>query len=212
MQIRLSTSWTGVTFCVLMILVSLALLPFQKKERGKGCGTLNENAEDYLFRAKWIRSFDIPFIYSFWFADISRNNCTPCPFNYLGIHGIRTRNSKCIKAFIIYFLYILALIGMFIGSIYLSASFSQFWIFLLAVVSMMCYIFIWIFDMGFIMECLSDKKHLKLEKKGCFKRLISIKIRWTVHAVAVTPSCTLSKSFLDENYITNLTNYRVVNY
>ena len=58
-------AWTGMTFCVLMILVSLALLPFQKKERGKGCGTLNENAEDYLFRAKWIRSFDIPFIYSF---------------------------------------------------------------------------------------------------------------------------------------------------
>merc|ERR1712048_1349788 len=57
-----------------------------------------------------------------------------------------------LSAFIIfqYTLYILALIGMFIGSIYLSATMSHFWIFLLGVVFMMCSTFIWIFDMGFI--------------------------------------------------------------
>jgi len=73
-------------------------------------------------------------------------------FTSLKIHGIRTRKPKYIKAFIIfqYTLYILALIGMFIGSIYLSATMSHFWIFLLGVVFMMCSTFIWIFDMGFI--------------------------------------------------------------
>merc|ERR1719322_599336 len=73
-------------------------------------------------------------------------------FTSLKIHGIRTKNPKYIKAFIIfqYTLYILCLIGMFIGGIYLSATHSQFWIFLLGVVFMMCSTFIWIFDMGFI--------------------------------------------------------------
>ena len=73
-------------------------------------------------------------------------------FTSLKIHGIRTKNPKYIKSFIIfqYTLYILVLIGMFIGSIYLSAFFSQFWIFLLSVVVMMCYTHIWIFDIGFI--------------------------------------------------------------
>merc|ERR1712114_69554 len=59
-------------------------------------------------------------------------------FTSLKIHGIRTRNPKYIKAVIIfqYTLYILWLIGVFIGSIYFSATLSHFWI----------------FDMGFIIS------------------------------------------------------------
>merc|ERR1712112_732545 len=45
---------------------------------------------------------------------------------------------------------LLVLIGGIGGSICLSAIFSQFWIFLLGVVVMMCSTFIWIFVMGFI--------------------------------------------------------------
>lgn len=70
----------------------------------------------------------------------------------LKIHGIRTKNPNYIKAFIIiqYIAYILVLIGGIGGSICLSAIFSQFWIFLLGVLFMMCSTFIWIFVMGFI--------------------------------------------------------------
>ena len=73
-------------------------------------------------------------------------------FISMKMHGIRTRNPKYIKAFIIsqYILFILGLFGTFIVSIYISDTLSQFWIFLLAVVVMMCYTFIWIFNMGFI--------------------------------------------------------------
>ena len=61
-------------------------------------------------------------------------------------------NTKYIKAFI--FLqdisFIVVLIGVLTGSFYLSVSLSQFWIFLLGIMVMMCFTFIWIFDMGFI--------------------------------------------------------------
>ena len=73
-------------------------------------------------------------------------------FTSLKIHGIRTRNTKYIKAFIFlqYISFIVVLIGVLTGSIYLSVSLSQFWIFLLGIMVMMCFTFIWIFDMGFI--------------------------------------------------------------
>ena len=44
----------------------------------------------------------------------------------------------------------MVLIGVLTASICLSVSLSQFWIFLLGVLVMMCFTFIWIFDMGFI--------------------------------------------------------------
>ena len=92
-------------------------------------------------------------------------------FTSLKIHGIRTRNPKYIKAFIIfqYTLYILGLLGMFVGSIYLSAFYSQFWIFLLGVMVMMYYTFIWIFDIGFIITL----KTL-LEEKDRFRNVYSM--------------------------------------
>ena len=73
-------------------------------------------------------------------------------FTSLKIHGIRTRNTKNIKAFIFlqYISFIVVLIGVLTGSIYLSVSLSQFWIFLLGVMVMMWFTFICIFDMGFI--------------------------------------------------------------
>ena len=215
MQIRLSTSifglkfkvssfisfmaWTGMTFCVLMILASLALLtlptdvkpslPGHQYEQNLpifytmyGLGavlmamSLPLLTMYYLLRKRnvekdvegvmqmlkiicYVQSvLELLTYFSFIPFEMWISVGTiVLPvllviFTSLKIHGIRTRNPKYIKAFIIfqYTLYILWLIGVFIGSIYFSATLSHFWIFLLAVVFMMCSTFIWIFDMGFI--------------------------------------------------------------
>ena len=217
MQIRLSTSifglkfkvssfisfmaWTGMTFCVLMILASLALLtiptdgtfqlslPDRRYEQNLplfytmyGLGavlmamSLPLLTMYYLLRKRnvekdvkgvmqmlkiicYVQSvLELLTYFSFIPFEMWISVGTiVLPvllviFTSLKIHGIRTRNPKYIKAFIIfqYTLYILWLIGVFIGSIYFSATLSHFWIFLLAVVFMMCSTFIWIFDMGFI--------------------------------------------------------------
>merc|ERR1712126_9947 len=73
-------------------------------------------------------------------------------FTFLKIHGIRTQNTRYIKAFIIfqYIVFTLVVTGVTVGSIYLSVITSQFWIFLLGVLVMMCWTFIFIFDMGTI--------------------------------------------------------------
>ena len=212
MQIRLSTSifglkfkvssfisfmaWTGMTFCVLMILASLALLtiPTDVKPSLPG-GRYEENLP--LFYTMYglgavLMASALPLLPMFYLLrkrnvekdlegvlQMLKIICyvqsglelivlvfTPVPmamgilagvvlsifFISMKIHGIRTRNPKYIKAFIIsqYILFILGLFGTFIVSIYISDTLSQFWIFLLAVVVMMCYTFIWIFEMGFI--------------------------------------------------------------
>jgi len=73
-------------------------------------------------------------------------------FTFLKIHGIRTQNTRYIKAFIIfqYIVFTLIAIVVTVGSIYLSVITSQFWIFLLGVLVMMCWTFIFILDMGSI--------------------------------------------------------------
>ena len=56
----------------------------------------------------------------------------------------------CQKCYRYSITFIVVLIGVLTASICLSVSLSQFWIFLLGVMVMMCFTFIWIFDMGFI--------------------------------------------------------------
>lgn len=71
-------------------------------------------------------------------------------FIILMIHGIRTIQTKFVKGFIVfqYSVFVLVAVGDIIGSIYLSAIVSQFWIFLLGVMLMMFATFFWIFGMG----------------------------------------------------------------
>ena len=215
MQIKLSTSplslnfneygitsilsWTGMTSCVLMMLVSLALLtiPTDIKPYMQAQGLCYQDYRQ-LFYAMYgvgavLMASVLPLLPMFYLLrkrnvekdvegvmQILRSICyvqsgleltvlafTPVPialwilagavlsiiFTSLKIHGIRSRNPKYIAVFITfqYLLYILGQLGMFIGGITLSATYSQIWIFLLAVLVMMCSTFIWIFDMGFIM-------------------------------------------------------------
>jgi len=83
-------------------------------------------------------------------------------FTSLEIHGIRTQNRRYVTAYIIFqytsFAFIAA--GDTIGYLYLSIILSQFWIFILGVLIVMCITFVYIFDMGpiIILNTILDEK------------------------------------------------------
>merc|ERR1712126_564087 len=71
-------------------------------------------------------------------------------FTFIEIHGIWTQNRRYVTAFIIFqytsFAFIAA--GVTAYFLYLSIILSQFWIFILGVLIVMCITFVYIFDMG----------------------------------------------------------------